>query len=412
MVELPLYQPAANIQLPFVARVRQRFDTSRVEDLELAVHVAVAQAADAIRPGMRVAITAGSRGIAEIARITCYVVAEVRRLGAEPFVVTAMGSHGGATVEGQRDVLASYGITEASMGCPILATMDTVVLGHTDAGVAVHCDLAAYQADAIILLNRVKPHSILTGDMGSGLMKIAAIGLGNHVGAASIHQAGLAQHLLPVARILLEKAPIRLGIAIVENSLDQVCVLEGVLPIAIEAADKRLLSVARRLLPDLPFDDIDVLVIDQIGKNFSGTGMDANVIGMHRRNGGAATRRIARIVALSLSPESHGNANGVGMADIITQDLRDAINWPITWANALTADFLEGLKLPITCATAYDAIALAVRNHDPQQIRLCRIQNTANLAELWVSTALLADVQANPNLEVLDSPHAMVFSSE
>ncbi|MDZ4718301.1 MAG: lactate racemase domain-containing protein [Roseiflexaceae bacterium] len=410
MPELPLYIPQTGIRLPRVSRVRQRFDTTRLNDIETAVRDAIGQyASDVIRPNMRVAITAGSRGIAEIVRITAAVVAEVRRLGAEPFIVTAMGSHGGATTDGQRTVLASYGVTEEQVGCPIIATMETVILGTTETGVSVHFDATAYRADAIILLNRVKPHSILTGDLGSGLMKIAAIGLGNHVGAASIHAAGLVEHLLPVARVVLAKAPIKLGLAIVENSFDQVWKIEGVPSSLIEAADRRLLAEARDLMPNIPFDPIDVLVVDQIGKNISGTGMDPNVIGMHRRIGGPATRRIGRIVALGLSPESHGNANGVGMADIITRNLRDAIDWPITWANALTADFLEGLKLPTACPTAREAIALAVRTHDSQRVRLVRVRDTAHLDELWVSTALLDEVRANPKLELIDEPTELTF---
>jgi hypothetical protein len=410
MSELPLYIPPSGIRLPRVYRVRQRFDTTRLHDIEAAIRDAFSQhASDVIRPNMRVAITAGSRGVAEIVRIMAAVVAEVRRLGAEPFIVTAMGSHGGATTDGQRAVLASYGITEEQVGCPIIATMETVILGTTEAGVPVHFDATAYRADAVILLNRVKPHSILTGDLGSGMQKIAAIGLGNHAGAASIHAAGLAEHLLPVARVMLAKAPIKLGLAIVENSFDQVWKIEGVPAALIEATDRRLLAEARELLPNIPFDPLDVLVIDQIGKNISGTGMDPNVIGMQRRIGGLATRHIGRIVALGLSPESHGNANGVGMADIITRNLRDAINWPITWANAMTADFLEGLKLPTACPTAREAIALAVRGHDSQRVRLVRVRDTAHLDELLISTALLDEARANPKLELIDEPTELSF---
>lgn len=288
--------------------------------------------------------------------------------------------------------------------------METVVLGTTETGVPVHFDATAYRADAVILLNRVKPHSILTGHLGSGMMKIAAIGLGNHAGATAIHNAGLAENLLPVARITLAKAPIKLGLAIVENSFDQVWKIEGMPTAQIEAADQRLLAEARELLPNIPFDPIDVLVVDQIGKNFSGTGMDSNVIGMHRRIGGPATRQIGRIVALGLSPESHGNANGVGMADIITRNLRDSIDWPITWANALTADFMEGLKLPIACPTAREAIALAVRSYDAQRVRLVRVRDTAHLDELWVSTALIDEVRANPKLELIDDPIELSFN--
>jgi hypothetical protein len=396
--------------MPRLARVRQRFDTRRVASVEAELAPQFARvAADAIGPGMRVAITAGSRGIADIDRITAAVVAEVRRLGAEPFVVSAMGSHGGATPEGQREVLASYGITPERVGCPVIAEIDTVHLGDTADGIAVYVDRAAYEADAIVLLNRVKPHTILTGELGSGLMKIAGIGLGNPIGADSIHRLGLSRHLLPVARMVLERAPVRLGVAIVENSLDQTWKIEVVPAPQIEAADRRLLTEARALLPNIPFDPIDVLVIDTIGKNISGTGMDPNVIGMHRRIGGAPERTIERIVALDLSDESHGNANGVGMADIITERLRARIDWHATYTNALTANFLTGIKLPLACPSGQAAVALAARAFEDETIRVVRIADTAHLEYLWVSRALLAELDRYPTLEQAGDLEEMIF---
>jgi hypothetical protein len=396
--------------MPRLARVRQRFDTRRVANVEAELAPQFARvAADAIGPGMRVAITAGSRGIADIDRITAAVVAEVRRLGAEPFVVSAMGSHGGATPEGQREVLASYGITPERVGCPVIAEIDTVHLGDTADGIAVYVDRAAYEADAIVLLNRVKPHTILTGELGSGLMKIAGIGLGNPIGADSIHRLGLSRHLLPVARMVLERAPVRLGVAIVENSLDQTWKIEVVPAPQIEAADRRLLTEARALLPNIPFDPIDVLVIDTIGKNISGTGMDPNVIGMHRRIGGAPERTIERIVALDLSDESHGNANGVGMADIITERLRARIDWHATYTNALTANFLTGIKLPLACPSGQAAVALAARAFEDETIRVVRIADTAHLEYLWVSRALLAELDRYPTLEQAGDLEEMIF---
>jgi hypothetical protein len=356
-------------------------------------------AQDIVRPGMRVAITAGSRGIANIPDILSAVAREVRHLQGHPFIVAAMGSHGGATSAGQRAVLQGYGITEEQVGCPVVCDMDTVCLGHTDAGVAVYCDCAAYEADAIILVNRVKPHSILTGDQGSGLIKMAGVGLGNATGADAIHALGIEQHLLPVARMVLARAPVKLGIALVENSYDQTWKIEGIPVANIEAADRRLLAEARALLPVIPFDPIDVLIINEIGKNFSGTGMDPNVIGMHRRIGGPAQRQIRRIVALDLSPESHGNAHGVGMADIVTQTLRDKIDWHTTYTNGLTSDFLSGGKLPLTCATPQEAVMLALKPFPAEQARIVRIRDTAHLEDMWVSAALLAGLPDLPHVE-------------
>jgi hypothetical protein len=396
----PAYTAPPGIRLPRMARVRQRFDTAHIADIGGAVAEGFARyGAGAIGAGMRVAITAGSRGIANIVAITAAVVTEVRRLGGEPFVVAAMGSHGGSTGEGQRAVLFSYGITEQAVGCPVVSSIETVRLGATADGIDVYIDRAAYEADAIILLNRVKPHSILTGELGSGLMKMAGIGLGNPIGADSIHLKGLARHLIPVAQMVLERAPIRLGVAIVENSLDQTWKIEVAPAAEIAAADRRLLAEARALLPNIPFDPIDILIVDMIGKNISGTGMDPNVIGMHRRTGGPPQRQIRRIVALDLSEESHGNANGVGMADIIAEELRAKIDWPATYANALTADFLHGVKLPIACATARDAVALAMKPFEAESVRAVRVADTAHLEELWVSPALLEELDRYPLVE-------------
>lgn len=396
----PIFSPATTGTLPPLAHVWQHFETAQIADVPAEVARELGRYAPAaIRPGMHVAITAGSRGIANIATIIATVVREVRRLGAEPFVVAAMGSHGGATGAGQRAVLSSYGITEEQVGCPIVCEMDTVYLGATAEGVAAYIDRAAHEADAIILVNRVKPHSILTGDLGSGLLKMAGIGLGKAVGADSIHLLGVERHMLPVARLVLQKAPIALGLAIVENARDETWKIACVPPADMEAADRQLLAEARRLLPTIPFDPIDVLIVEQMGKNFSGTGMDPNVIGMHRRIGGPPQRDIRRIVVLGLSPESHGNAHGIGMADIVTARLRDSIDWNATYTNGLTADFLGGGKLPLTCATAREAILLALRPFSPEQARVVWVQNTAHVQDMWVSPALLAELARWPHLE-------------
>ncbi|HEU5014640.1 MAG TPA: lactate racemase domain-containing protein [Roseiflexaceae bacterium] len=395
----PLYTPHGG-QLPRMALVRQHFDTTRIPDIRAAVAAGFRQhAPGTIEPGMRVAITAGSRGIANIAGIIAAVADEVRLLGAEPFVIAAMGSHGGATAEGQREVLQSYGVTEDQVGCPVVTTTEVVPLGETDAGVTAYTNRIAHEADAIILLNRVKPHTILTGELGSGLMKIAAVGLGNPMGADSIHHMGLQQHVIPVARLVLQRAPIKLGVAIVENSLDQTWKIETIPTAAIEEADKRLLREARALLPNIPFDPLDLLIVDQIGKNFAGTGMDPNVIGMHRRIGGPPQREIGCIVACDLSDESHGNASGVGMADVITEQLRAKIDWHATYTNGLTANNFGGVKLPVACASARAAVLLAMKPYNAESIRVVRVRNTAQLDEMWVSQALLAEIASRPSLE-------------
>lgn len=396
----PALRPASTAPLPRGALVRQRFDTPRIEDIRAEVARSFPGIArHYIPPGARVAVTAGSRGVSNIAEIVAAVVAELRGLGAHPFVVAAMGSHGGATGEGQREVLRGYGVTPETVGCEVVSSMETVRLGETPDGVPAYADRAACEADAIVLLNRVKPHSTLTGELGSGLLKMAAVGLGKRRGAEAVHRAGLQASLVAVARVVLERAPVRLGVAIVENGLDQTYKIETVPAAEIEEADRRLLGEARALLPNIPLDPLDVLVVDRIGKDVSGTGMDPNVIGMHRRLGGPPQRAIRRIVALDLSDASHGNANGVGMADVITERLRDRIDWHATYTNARTGDFLSGVKLPLACATARDAVALTLEPFDPSSVRLARISDTAHLEHIWLSEALLAELPRYPTLE-------------
>jgi len=380
--------------------VRQRLDTTRVADVAAAVAGAFdeAQARERIAPGTAVAITAGSRGIDEIVAILAAVAAEVRRCGGLPFITTAMGSHGGATDAGQREVLTGYGITADAVGCEIRSSMEVISLGTAANGDEVFCDRDACAAGGIIVVGRVKPHSILTGDLGSGLLKMTAIGLGNQRGADAIHIAGVQEHLVPCARHVIERAPIAFGIALVENPRDELALLRGVAPAGFEAADRELLAYVRARSPALPFDPLDVLVVDYIGKDISGAGMDPNVIGMWRRNGGAPDRAIGRIVALDLSAQSHGNATGVGMADVITEQLRAKIDFKATYTNSITSNFLHGAKVPLTAGSAREAIELACRPFAPDRLRCVRVRDTAHLEYLLVSQALL-ETAAGETLE-------------
>ena len=395
------------------ALIRQRLNVTRVADIPAAVREAfeATGAAARIAPGASIAITAGSRGIDAIADVLRAVAAEVRRLDARPFVTAAMGSHGGATDGGQREVLTGYGISEERIGCEIRSSMETVSLGVTPAGLEAFCDRNAYRADGIIVVGRVKPHSILTGDIGSGLLKMTAIGLGKQKGADSIHQHGLEANLVPTARRVIEKTPVAFGIALVENARDRLCVVEGVVPENFAAADRRLLREARANAPQLPFDPLDVLIVDYIGKDISGAGMDPNVIGMWRRNGGNPDRQIGRIVALDLTDGSHGNATGIGMADVTTRCLRSKINYDAMYMNAMTSNFLHGAKVPLTVATPRAAFDLACKPFDPKALRLVRIRDTAHLEYLFVSNALLAQID-DEFIERVDTASADWFDAE
>jgi len=408
------YVDLATIRLPRLVPVRQIFEAGRISDIRGTVHAEFEKVGAGVRikPRQRIAITAGSRGIARIAEITRAVVDEVKGLGAQPFIVPAMGSHGGATAEGQREMVESFGITAEAMGCPILSSMEAVALGQTESGYTVYCDRLAYESDGIIVLNRVKPHSILTGDQGSGLMKMLGIGLGKAVGADAIHVKGVVENLRPAARLVLANAPVAFGVAIVENSFDEPFKIEAVPPAEIEAADRRLLREARSYLPNIPYDPIDVLIVEWMGKNISGAGIDPNVVGMHRRIGGAPEREIRRIVVLDLTPESHGNAIGVGMADIITERLKDKIDYRAMYVNALTSDFLWGIKIPIALPTDQEAVAVALKPFAPETVRLVRIRDTAHLDTMWISEALLAETGQNPRLEIAGEPSEMAFDRE
>lgn len=412
MLPLPWrFVDPTRIPLPKFAPVAQRFTDDALPDLRAAVAAAFASVAGGHRigAGQRIAITAGSRGIYRIDDITRYVVDEVRALGAEPFIVPAMGSHGGATVAGQLEVLRSYGITEEAMGCPLRATMDAASLGTTADGYEVFCDRYAAESDGIILLNRVKPHSILVGDAGSGLLKMLAIGLGKQVGADAIHVKGLQEHFLPAARLAAQRAPVALGIALVENSYDRTSRIEAVLPDDLEEADLRLLNLSKTYLPSVPFDPLDALVVRSMGKDISGAGLDPNVVGMHRRIGGTPDKNIRRIAALGLTEGSHGNAIGVGMADVITDALKDRIDYEAMYTNALTSDFLWGIKVPISTPTERETIALTLRPFLPETARVVIIRDTAHLDVLWVSEALLGEARSRPGLEVLGEARDLGF---
>lgn len=399
------------MQLPRMFEVRPRIPTPRLDDPVAAARAAVDALGERIRPGASVAITAGSRGITNLDAITAAVVGQLARRGARPFIVPAMGSHGGGTAEGQVEVLAEYGITESAMGAPIRSAMDTDTLGRSESGCPAHFDRIALAANAVIVLNRVKPHSILRGEQGSGLVKMLSVGLGKHAGAQTIHNLGLEQHVTPVARALLERAPVAGGIALVENGRGETAHVELVTPAEFVERDRELLRTSRSYMPALPVEPLDVLVVRRMGKNLSGAGMDPNIIGMHRRLGGTPDREIGTIVTLDLTDESHGNAIGVGMADLITTRLRDKIDWTPTSVNALTSGFLAGIKLPWALPSDRAAIEGAVGQYDPATVRMALVDDTLHLERVWLSEALIDEVRARPNLDIDETVWELPFDA-
>jgi hypothetical protein len=388
-------------------RVRQSFDDSRVDDVARAARDSILSTGLTLRPGSSIAVAVGSRGVAHIGRIVRETVAVLREMGARPFIVPAMGSHGGATAEGQQAVLEGYGVSEALCGAPVRSSMETVELASGTLPHRLFVDRLAWEADGIVLVNRVKPHTDYHGPFESGLIKMAVIGLGKHDLAREIHRygaAGLKERVLPAFRRILAAGKIALGIGIVENAYDEVLRIRAMRPQEIESAEGELLALARRHMPFLPVDRLDLLIVDEIGKDVSGTGMDSNIIGRIRVEGQAEPDRprISRIVAADLTGASHGNATGMGLADFITRRLRDRIDFAATYENTLISTFLERGKMPIVCPTAARAARQALETcwiTDGRPARVIRIRSTLRLATLFVSPPVFEEIRGSPAIE-------------
>src|SRR5881398_848418 len=404
---------------PRMLRIRQTFPRPRVADIPRAVAQALGAAGLPIKGGDAVAVGAGSRGIANIDVIVGAAVRWLRDLGARPFVFPAMGSHGGGTPEGQLAVLAHYGITEATMGCPIRATMDVVRVGET-LGLPVWLDAYAAEANWIGLVNRVKPHTDFKGSIESGLFKMMTIGLGKWKGALQYHRAnvnhGYETVITAVGREMLVKARIGFGLGIVENGYDETAHVEAFAPEALESGERRLLKNAREWMARLPFSPIDVLIVEEMGKNISGAGMDTNVIGRpsNPHEPFPADPKILWIVALDLTEDSYGNAVGIGNADFTTRRLVDKIDMKPTLINAITACAPGGAKVPPTYDTDREAIETAlscIGLTPPERARVIRIKNTLRLDEIEVSEAFLPEVAKRSDLTRLTDPAPLAFDA-
>lgn len=409
MTHRPTILEARTITFPSLRTVVRRLPRPRIGDPERAATEALARLDLGGRvAGRRVAITAGSRGIRDIVPILRGAVAHLRRLGADPLVVAAMGSHGGGTDEGQRRVLAHLGVTEASVGAPISTAMDVEVLGRTPDGLAVYCDRAAASCEGILVINRLKPHTVFDDPFGSGLMKMLAVGLGKAEGAAQIHRQGplrLREAIQNIAQVHLDRGRVLGGLAIIENAYDETAALEAVPAKDLVEREMALYREAKALLPRLPVDDLDVLIVDVIGKNFAGTGMDVNVIGRRRiaELPELPAPRIRRIVALRLSEHSEGNAQGIGLADLTTQRLVDAIDRRVTYVNTMTSTFLNRGFIPITLPSDREAIAAAFATldlEDPRSALVLRIPNTLHLERLLASEAVVERMAGEPGVEI------------
>lgn len=415
-----LEQMLAPIPLPKTLRVRQRFDASRVEDVEgtLIEQLRRPGGVERIKPGQKVAIAVGSRGVSHIDVLVRTTVAEIKRVGGQPFIVPSMGSHGGATAEGQAAVLAHLGVTEARVGAPIRSSMEVVKLGELPNGLPVYADkIAAEEADAIVVVNRVKPHTAFRGKVESGLLKMISIGLGKQKGAEATHHMGfkyMAENVIAMARVMMAKLPIVFGVATVENAYDLPCHIEVVPAEQMEEREPQLLEMARARLPKILFDPIDVLVIDYIGKNISGDGMDPNITGRYPTPYAHGGPQVTKMVVLDLTEETEGNANGVGTADFTTQRLVDKMDKEATYANGLTSTVVAPTKIATTLPNDMLAIKAAVKTCnilDLTKVRLVRIKDTLHLGEIEISEALLEEAKAHPDVEVLTEPAPMAFDA-
>lgn len=401
------------VPLPSMMLLRQRFPRPQIADVASSVTDALAadELKTKITPGARIAIAIGSRGIANIALITRTLVAAFKRYGAQPFVVPAMGSHGGATAEGQRSVLESLGVTEAYIEAPIVSSLDVDQLGSLPNGLPVYLDRAAHTADGIFVVNRIKPHTDFSAPIESGLSKMVAIGLGKHRGAITVHSwglDGLCVQLPEAAKYTVAHSSILGALAVIENAYDEVAELVFVPPEGIGNEQERvLLERAKSLMPRLPWDTLDVLIVDEMGKNISGAGMDPNIIGRMRWGEQKATAaEITAIAVLDLTAPSHGNAIGVGFADFTTTRLFEKIDSESLYINTLTAGViaLNSAKLPMVLRTDREAIAAAIRTcgrPDLTQICLARIKNTLSLEYILASAASLEHVRSDSNVELI-----------
>jgi hypothetical protein len=404
-----------------MVRLRQHFERPRVEDIPTAVRDTLERLSlgRAIKPGQTVALTAGSRGIANIPLILRTIAESLKALGAKPFVVPAMGSHGGGTADGQRKVLESYGITEDFVGVPIKASMDVISLGESDMGHPVVLDKHASEADHIGVVGRIKPHTGFHGPIESGLCKMMMIGLGKHVGAINYHRILLDepydQVVRSVARTMLGKARIAFGLALVENACDETAIIDAVRPDDFITREEALLVKARQWLPRLPYQEADLLIVDEIGKEISGSGMDTNVVGRKRafRSKPPENQPNMRFIFVrGLSAHTHGNATGIGMADFTTTRLVKSMCYQATVINCLTSGYPDGANLPVHLDSDREVVEAALKiigSREPEEARVMHIRNTLKVDELEVSEPCLAERRGTDAFSVLGPPKPMTF---
>ena len=412
----------ADVKIPRMFRAEQRFPRESIppSDIPAKIHAELSREpfSGKIMPGMNIAITAGSRGVANVAIITRAICDFVRSRGAIPFVVPAMGSHGGATAEGQLEVLAGYGITPESMGCEIRSSMEVVHLGISDTGQNVYIDRNAYESDGIIVSCRLKPHNAFRGKYESGPCKMLAVGLGKQKGAEQVHGAGMghiAENIPSIAKVIIDKAPVLFALPCIENAYDETCRIEAIDAQDIMTREPELLRFAFSQMPEIIAGECDVLIVDETGKNYSGTGVDPNITGTFSTQYASGGVKVQRTCFLRLSESSHGNALGVGLADVITRRFYEAIDPEKMYPNCITSTVLASARIPCVVATDKEAVQMCLRTCagiDHERPRVIRIPNSLHIGHIMMSEAYYDDVIAGkwPGLLAESEPEELVFA--
>jgi hypothetical protein len=403
-------------------RIRQRFDDIRVKDIRETVRAELGGLSwSAIQPGHRVAITAGSRGIADIAEILRAIVEFLKSLGADPFLFPAMGSHGGATAAGQVAMLEQLGVTEASVKAPIISSMEVAELGTTENNVSVFMDKNALTADHIVVVNRIKSHTKFKAPIESGLMKMMAIGMGKQKGAELYHKAAVQDTFFKIitdaARLVLKKTPVICAVAILENAYGETAKITALKTGEIESREKDLLLLSKKMMAKLPFNEIDLLIIDEMGKDISGVGIDPNITGRNRDLLGVFPHpaQVKRLFVRDITDRSKGNATGIGLADITTQRLVDKIDYAATYKNCITGISPEKAAVPMHFGNDREAIEVALGSIGlipAKKSKIVRIKNTLRLDTAEVSEAYAETFQQRPDLEIIGGPYRMEFNGE
>ena len=405
------------IEIPPIYRVRQEFSANPLGDIEKSCvdQITSLERLESLKPGARIAVAVGSRGVANISTIAASVVKALKRLNFEPYIVSAMASHGKASPEGQRELLAGLGVTEERVGCPVRAHVDVVEIGTLDNGLPIYMDRVALEGDGIVLINRVKTHTAFHSRYESGLVKMLAIGLGNDLGAKTCHQLGFGpfgENIVAMAKVKLEKCPVLFGVAVVEDACENVSIIEVIDADNILDREPELLKISKQNMPSIGIDQIDVLVATRMGKEISGDGMDPNITGRYATPYAKGGPTVNKLAILSVTEKSHGNVIGIGQADICTRRLYDAADLETTYVNSLIATVTSVARMPMILPTDHDAIRAAILTCnilDFNRVRLVMIRDTLHLGDLIVSESLVEELSAKTTVTSVEGPFEMEF---